>query len=102
MFCRRVCGFFLIVLAVIEGTMAATASDWPQWGGSNERNMVSEEKGLPSGFEPGTKRSDGSGIDLKTTSNVKWVSRLGSANYSSPAVANGRLFIGTNDMALED
>ena len=37
--------------------LAATlnAADYPQWGGGNTRNMVSDEKGLPIDFEPGKK-----------------------------------------------
>ncbi len=53
-------------------------------------------------FEPGKKRSDGSGIDLRTTCNVRWVAKLGSENYSSPVVADGKVFIGTNDAGLDD
>ena len=41
------------------------AADWPRWGGRDDSNMVSEEKGLPESFVPGKKRSDGSGIDLR-------------------------------------
>ena len=49
--------------------------------------MVSDEKGLPESFVPGKKRPDGSGIDLATTENVKWVARLGSQTYGN---AHGR------------
>ena len=66
------------------------------------RNMVSDEKNLPASFVPGKKRSDGSGIDMQTTKNVKWVARLGTENYSSPVVADGKVFIGTNDVNLND
>jgi hypothetical protein len=48
----------------------ASAKDWPQWCGSDGKNMVSEEKGLPELFSPGRKRSDKT-IDLSTASNVK-------------------------------
>lgn len=79
------------------------AADWSQFGGSDSRNMMSEEKGLPESFEPGKKKQDGSGaIDLTTTRNVKWVAKLGSENYSSPVVANGKVFIGTNDSDMDD
>ena len=59
----------------------ARGADWPQWGGQDARNQVSPEAGLPDTFEPGKKRPDGSGIDLATTKNVKWVARLGNAAY---------------------
>ncbi len=77
------------------------AGDWPQWGGRDCRNMVSEEKGLPETFEPGSKKPSG-GIDLSTTHNVKWVARLGSAAYGNPTVVNGRVFVGTDDQILGD
>ena len=87
---------------VATSTITARAWDWPQWGGNNARNMVSDEKDLPASFEPGRKRSDGSGIDLRTTCNVRWVAKLGTENYSSPVVAEGKVFIGTNDAGLDD
>ena len=74
---------------------AALAADWPQWGGSNARNMASEEKGLPDSFVPGRKDPQSGGIDPATTQNVKWVAKLGSMTCSTPAVAGGRVFIGT-------
>lgn len=76
------------------------AGDWPQWGGRDCRNMVSEAKGLPKDFGPGEKASDGSGIDLATTTDVRWVARLGSAAYGNPTVAGGRVFVGTDDLTV--
>jgi hypothetical protein len=59
-------GCWLCVSAALHRT-PAVAADWPQWGGTDDRNMVSPEKGLPESFEPGKKRTDGSGIDRATT-----------------------------------
>jgi len=73
----------------------AQAADWPQWGGSDGKNMVSEEKGLPDSFVPGEKDPQGAGIKMETTKNVKWVARLGGLTCSTPTVAGGRVFIGT-------
>ena len=39
--------------------------DWPMWGGTADRNMVSKMKGLPTEW------------DVKTKKNVKWVAELG-------------------------
>jgi len=61
--------FFIFVLTI--ALSAAKGDDWPQFGGDDTRNMASEEKNLPAWFEPGKKRSDGSGIDMQTTKNVK-------------------------------
>ncbi len=49
----------------------ALANDWPQWGGRPQRNMYSEEKGLPDKFEPGKLKSGTEEVDLRTTKNVK-------------------------------
>jgi outer membrane protein assembly factor BamB len=81
---------------------AARGADWPQWGGQPGRNMVSAERGLPSWFAPGDKRSDGSGVNRATTQNVRWVARLGSQTLGNATVAGGKVFIGSNDYALAD
>ena len=93
------------VLGIAPWVAAAppsTGNDWPQWGGSDGRNMAASMAGLPSWCSPGGKTSDGSDVDLRTTKNVKWVAKLGSLNYSTPAVAGGRVYVGTNDMRLND
>jgi outer membrane protein assembly factor BamB len=81
---------------------SAWGADWPQWGGSEKRNMASSEQGLPARFDPGKKQRTRLGFDLNTAKNVKWCVRLGTENYSSPTIANGRVFIGTNDETLDD
>lgn len=77
-------------------------ADWPQWGGRDDRNMVSDEQGLPDSFKPGDKSPSGRGIDMATTDRVKWVARLGSAAYGNPTVARGRVFVGTDDQTVTD
>jgi outer membrane protein assembly factor BamB len=79
----------------------ALAADQPQWGQRDSRNMVSDEKGLPNGFDPGTRNKNGE-IDLPPRSNVKWVARLGNQSYGSPVVAGGRVLVGTNNEAPRD
>ena len=60
------------------------------WGGRPDRNMVSDEKGLPTEW------------DVKTKKNVKWMATLGSQSYGNPVVAGGMVFVGTNNDALRD
>ena len=94
-----------LVLGLVAWSLpgpGALAADWPQWGGRDGRNMVSDEKGLPDSFVPGEKKADNSGIDLATTQNVRWVARLGSQTLGNPTVAGGRVFVGTNDFAIGD
>jgi len=77
------------------GTLALLASDpgstdWPMWGGTPDRNMVSSMKGLPTTW------------DVKSKKNVKWVAELGSQAYGNPVVASGMVFVGTNNEAARD
>jgi outer membrane protein assembly factor BamB len=60
-------------------------ADQPQWGHAWTRNMVSAEKNLPAKF------------DTKSGLNVKWSARLGTETHSTPIVAGGRVYIGTNN-----
>jgi outer membrane protein assembly factor BamB len=66
------------------------SSDWPMWGGTPDRNMVSNMKGLPTTW------------DVKTKKNVKWVAELGSQAYGNPVVAGGMVFVGTNNEGPRD
>src|SRR6266516_6171077 len=66
------------------------SGDWPMWGGTPDRNMVSNMKGLPTEW------------DVKTKKNVKWMAELGSQSYGNPVVAGGMVFVGTNNEAMKD
>jgi len=66
------------------------SGDWPMWGGTPDRNMVSNMKGLPAEW------------DVKTKKNVKWVADLGSQSYGNPVVAGGMVFVGTNNELVRD
>ena len=81
---------------------ASWAADWPQWGGRDTRNMVSDEKGIPESFDPGQKLQGGSAIDMATTRNVKWVAKLGTEAYGTPTISGGKLFVGTNNGTPRD
>ncbi len=79
-----------VVLATVGYGVSASADDWPMWGGSPDRNMTSTEIGLPEAWDTG----DGSG--------VKWTAALGSSSYGNPVVADGRIFVGTNNDVPRD
>ncbi len=81
--------FFLLLFS-----LAAPGADWPQWGGTAARNMVSLEKNLPETFVPGEKGTAAEGILLATTRNVRWAARIGSNSCGTPTVAGGRVFVG--------
>src|SRR5882762_4402646 len=62
-------------------TVAASdpgGGDWPMWGGTPDRNMVSSMKGLPTSWDVASKK------------NVKWMAQLGSQSYGNPVVAGGQ------------
>src|ERR1041385_2876376 len=81
---------FGFLLGLVLGAVCASAADQPQWGQAWSRNMVSAEKGLPDSF------------DLKTGRNIKWTAQLGTETHSTPIVAGGRVYIGTNNGAPRD
>jgi outer membrane protein assembly factor BamB len=64
--------------------------EWPMWGGTADRNMVSSMRGLPAEW------------DVETKENVRWVAALGSQSYGNPVVADGMVFVGTNNEGLRD
>src|SRR5258708_2705413 len=73
-----------------EATSDPRSGDWPMWGGTPDRNMVSNMKGLPLEW------------DVKTKKNVKWVADLGSQSYGNAVVAGGMVFVGTNNEGMRD
>jgi len=93
----------LTLIAFTLGAAGLQADDWPQWGGNDPgRNMYSLARWLPETFDPGTFKPATEEVDLSTTNNVKWVAKLGSQTYGNPVVANGRVFIGTNNALPRD
>ena len=66
------------------------SGDWPMWGGTPDRNMISNMKGLPLEW------------DVKTKKNLKWVADLGSQSYGNPVVAGGLVLVGTNNEGMRD
>src|SRR5437764_939538 len=83
----------LLMLAATISSQSASdpgSGDWPMWGGTPDRNMVSTMKGLPTEW------------DVKTKKNVKWIAELGSQSYGNPVVAGGMVFVGTNNERLRD
>jgi len=94
---RVVCVFFGLLFAAValtwpERLVASDpgTGDWPMWGGTPDRNMVSNMKGLPTDW------------DIKSKKNVKWMARLGSQSYGNPVVSGGMVFVGTNNEMVRD
>lgn len=79
-----------LALGILLTASDPGSSDWPQWGGTSDRNMVSTMKGLPTSW------------DINTKANVKWMATLGSQTYGNPVVAAGKVFVGTNNEGLRN
>jgi outer membrane protein assembly factor BamB len=78
-------------LSVVSGAASDPGTgQWPMWGGTPDRNMVSKMAGLPTEW------------DVKTKKNVKWVADLGSQSYGNTVVSGGMVFVGTNNELLRD
>jgi len=61
--------------------------DWPQWGGWAGRNNTPQGTNIPQSWS----------VDDGT--NIKWSVKLGSQTYGNPVVANGKVYVGTNNNA---
>lgn len=89
--------FIAASIAAIPATMLLlwasdpnAGGDWPMWGGTPDRNMVSNMKAVPTTW------------DVKTKKNIKWVAELGSQSYGNPVVAGGMVYVGTNNESPKD
>lgn len=65
-------------------TLEVGKADWPQAAGSSLRNSVSSAK-VPTNW------------DVQSGENILWSTPLGSTTYGNPVVANGRVYVGTNN-----
>jgi len=76
-----------IWLLMLTGLAAwpLTSQDWPMWGGTAQRNMMSAMKNLPDSW------------DVTTGKHVKWKAQIGSTSNGNPVVANGKIFLGSNN-----
>ncbi len=67
--------------------LKVNAKDWPQWGGSPERNNTPVDQSVPTEW------------DVNDGTNIAWSAALGSETYGNPVVANGKVYVGTNNGA---
>ena len=81
-------GLVLLASAWMLTASDPATTDWPMWGGTPDRNMVSSMKGIPTTW------------DVTTKKNLKWVASLGSQTYGNPTVAGGRVYVGTNNEGM--
>ncbi len=72
--------------------------DWNQWGGSPSRNNAPEATNVPTDWDVGEFDESGKWVP-GSGKNIKWAAQLGSQSYGNPVVANGKVYIGTNNGA---
>jgi outer membrane protein assembly factor BamB len=77
----------IFALAAVLGSVAVPvdAQDWPMWGGTAARNMVSTVKGLPESWDPAA------------STHIKWKVPVGTTSNGNPVVSGGKIFLGTNN-----
>jgi outer membrane protein assembly factor BamB len=73
--------------------------DWGQWGGSSRRNNTPQGKNIPTDWKIGTFDPKTGEWNKEDAENIVWVSSLGSQSYGNPVVANGQVYVGTNNGA---
>jgi outer membrane protein assembly factor BamB len=79
--------------AAEEGKSPEVAHAWPMFGGTIQRNMVNtRETGVPTDWS----------VEEGKEKNIKWSAVLGSKAYGGPVVADGKVFVGTNNGAPRD
>lgn len=77
----------------------SAGKEWPQWGGTRIRNNVPNVKNLPESWNVGKFDRRTGEWDDADAENIRWFAELGSQTYGNPVVADGKVFVGTNNGA---
>lgn len=85
-------GLFVMSGLALTGMVAtaAVAQDAAMWGGTPSRNMVSDETGLVTEWDP------------ETGHNIKWSVELGSQTHGGPVLIGDMVLVGTNNQSLRN
>jgi outer membrane protein assembly factor BamB len=75
----------VILMLAVVASLPLAAQDWPMWGGTPQRNMTSAMKNLPASW------------DVNAGTNIKWKATIGTTSNGNPVVADGKIFLGTNN-----
>jgi len=73
--------------------------DWAQWGGSTIKNNTPDATNIPSEWEVGEIDDETGEWTPGSGQNIKWAARLGSQSYGNPVIANGKVYVGSNNGA---
>ena len=86
--------------AVKPEDVLKAGGDWPQWGGTRLRNNAPSVTGLTTQWNIGKfDRRSGEWNKEQSGKHQLVFARLGSQTYGNPVVADGRVFVGTNNGA---
>src|ERR1043165_3223938 len=78
--------FLFVIVGQLELSAQGTTS--PMFGGTPYRNMVNlTDKNIPTQWD----------VDPAKLQNIKWVAEVGKKAYGGPVIANGMVFVGTNN-----
>lgn len=84
--------------SVAAPVVGVKKSDWNQWGGSSVRNNIPEGKNIATEWSLGKTYEDSNEfVKEEASKNVLWGAALGSQTYGNPVVANGQVYVGTNN-----
>jgi len=87
----------LLASVFLAGTLSA--ADWPQWGGSPQRNNAPDAKNIPHQWNVGKfDRKTGDWLG-ESAENILFVAKLGSQSYGTPVVCGGKIYCTTNNGA---
>lgn len=87
-----------VVNGAAQGELPAERTmNWPQWGGDAAHNNTPVGQNIPVEWEVGDFDYKTGEWDSTDAKNIKWVSRLGSQTYGNAVVADGKIYVGTNN-----
>ena len=92
--------FACSLVVTLSATDDTIADDWPMYGRDRTHNAVSPERNPPTDWDVGK-------FDTKTgnwvgSRNILWSAPLGSISFGDPVVADGQVWIGTNNLTRPD
>ena len=82
--------FLFVITLLLATNLSVSAQEVGMFGNTPSRNMVSDETNILSEW------------DVATGENVLWSQPVGSQAYGGPVVANGRVYVGTNNEGRRD
>jgi outer membrane protein assembly factor BamB len=90
-------GVLFVATAAFGADAKSITTEVNQWGITPARNNVAVGHNIPTEWKLGKFNLRTGEWDPTGSKNIKWVSKLGSQTYGNPVVADGKVFVGTNN-----